>query len=459
MSKSNKTQAILSGKAYPVLITFALPIICGNIFQQLYNVVDAIVVGRYIGDLPLAGVSAASPIMDVLYGIIVGGTVGVGTLLSQLNGAGNHTRLRKVHETMLLGGSLFILALSVISLLSARWILQVQDTKPAVIEESMKYLTLIFLGLILNYLYNYFASALRSCGDSRTPFIVLLASSVLHAGLDLLFGWVFRWGIRGVAVSTVSCQLLSAVFLFVYIQKKFPLLAVGRKPRIERSEIRPIAAFAFAGALQQIVVQLGRLLIQGMLSEMPLTGLNFTGENAKTNMVTGYNMGMRVENFLISITSGISAAGSVCIAQNFGNRNIPRVRRFFLLTMMTSLIYACFIFALCSLFPVQLIGIFSRNAQVLEAGALYTGTMAAIYFLPCFNEILQSFFRGLGRLKTCAFFSAFQVVIRVVLSALLIPHYGIKGICYAVGIGWLLMALFEGPFALYTYRHLEQSKG
>ena len=107
---------------------------------------------------------------------------------------------------MLLGGSLFILALSVISLLSARWILQVQDTKPAVIEESMKYLTLIFLGLILNYLYNYFASALRSCGDSRTPFIVLLASSVLHAGLDLLFGWVFRWGIRGVAVSNVISQ-------------------------------------------------------------------------------------------------------------------------------------------------------------------------------------------------------------------------------------------------------------
>ncbi len=207
---------ILSGRVMPTLLTFAFPIICGNIFQQLYNIVDAMVVGKYIGDLPLDGISAAAPIMDVLYGIITGGTVGISALLAQLIGAGNTERFRKVHVTALLAGSVFIVILGGISLAASPAILSAQKTAPDVQAHSVAYLTVICLGLILNYIYSYYAASLRACGDSSTPFWVLSASSVLHAGLDILFAGVFGWGIIGVAVSTVSCQGFSSLFLFLF---------------------------------------------------------------------------------------------------------------------------------------------------------------------------------------------------------------------------------------------------
>ncbi len=455
MKTENKTQAILTGSPFPVLLSFALPIICGNIFQQLYNVVDAIVVGKYLGDLPLAGISAASPIMDVLYGIITGSTVGVGALLGRLNGAGDHERLRRIHATTLLAGGAVVIFLSLAGLLGGRAILTAQNTEPQVIEESMKYLTVIFLGLILNFGYCYYASALRSCGNSRTPFIVLLASSTLHAGLDILFAGVLKMGIRGVAISTVSCQLLSTLVLFFYAQKNFPVFSLNRESRADRREIRPIAGYAFSGALQQIVVQLGRLLIQGMLSEMPLTGLSFSGSSARTHMVTGYNMGVRTETFLFCITQGVSAGASVCIAQNFGNKRIDRVGRYLRCGILTALAYGLLMALSCRLFAPQLISIFSGNAEVIQAGALYAGTMSFFYLFSTLNEMLQAFFRGLGKLKICLLASSLQVLVRVVLSALLIPRFGIRGICYAVAIGWILMAVTEGPFAIYTMKHLK----
>ena len=258
--------------------------------------------------------------------------------------------------------------------------------------------------------------------------------------------------------STVSCQLFSSLFLFFYAQRHSAVLVVSRHSAADRTELKNIGSYAFSGALQQIVIQLGRLLIQGMLSEMPLTGLNFAGEGAKTNMVTGYNMGMRTENFLINIMQGLSGAFAVCTAQNLGAGNIKRVKRFFGLTLATSLSYGVLIAMLCHFFAPQLIGIFSKNPQVIQAGALYTGTMAFVYLLPCLNDILQSFFRGIGKLGLCAAFSMGQVVLRVLLSALFIPRFGILGICYAVMIGWIVMALVEGPTALFTLKRLSALK-
>ena len=215
MIRAKSEKNILHGDPLPTLLTFAVPIICGNIFQQMYNIVDAMVVGAYLGDLPLGGISAASPIMDVLYGIVTGGTVGISALLAQLYGAGKPDRLKRVHVTALTAGAAFIFLLGLIALAASPAILKAQKTDPQIIEQSMQYLTIICLGMLLNFLYCYYAAALRACGNSATPFLVLLFSSVLHAGLDVLLVGVLKLEIIGVAVSTVFCQLLSAVILFL----------------------------------------------------------------------------------------------------------------------------------------------------------------------------------------------------------------------------------------------------
>jgi len=450
-----KKTGILDGRVMPTLLSFAFPIICGNIFQQLYNIVDAMVVGAYLGDLPLGGISAAAPIMDVLYGIITGGTVGVSALLAQLFGAGKHSRMKRVHVTALYFGTAFTLLRGIISLIAAPLILRAQHTAESVLSQSMQYLTIICLGLVLNFVYSYYAASLRACGNSAIPFWVLLSSSILHAGLDVLLVGVFQLGIIGVAFSTVFCQGLSGVFLFLYCQKRFSELAVAREDRPDRKEIGPVAGFAWAGALQQIVVQVGRLLVQGMVSNLPTDGVPAAEQAAfRSNSVTGYNMGMRVENFLFSIIQGVSGASVVVISQNFGHGNGKRATRFYQNGLLIALCYGIVLFAVCRTFPRWLIGLFSSNEQVLAAGTRYISLMAFFYLFACFGEIIQSLYRGIGKLRVCALSSGLQVLLRVILSALLIPRMGIPGISYAVAAGWILMVLIEGGFSLRRCRLL-----
>ena len=314
-ASSNKQEAILYGKQLPTLLMFAVPIICGNLFQQLYNIVDAIVVGRYLGTLPLSGISAASPIMDLVYGLIVGACTGVGVLISQLCGAGEWDKLKKVHATALTGGAFLTLILTLIVFLSSRPILVSEQTDPETITEAMTYLSVVAGGLIFNFLYVYYATILRSYGNSRFPFIVLAVSSILHAVLDIILIRVLHFGVAGVAASTVSCQVLSAVALMLYTHKNCPPLSLGK------SELKPvrgmggvILSYAWATAMQSTVVYAGRLLIQGMLTPL--------GQDT----VTGYNMGMRLEVLFQAVSQGISAGMVVCMAQNFGHRNAERVR-------------------------------------------------------------------------------------------------------------------------------------
>lgn len=435
--RQNRSEALLTGNPMPTLLTFAIPIILGNVFQQLYNVVDAATVGKFLGDLPLAGISVASPMMDILYALIIGGSVGIGVLVGQLCGAGDWERLRRVHATALLGGAGLTLALSLLGVLSARPILLAQGSDAQTVAQAVRYLGVILGGMIFCFLYNYYAAVLRSYGDSRTPFVVLLVSSTLHALLDVLLCGVWNLGIRGVACSTVFCQLFSGLLLIAHTYRRCPELALRRAElRFDAKEARVILSFAWAAALQQAVVMIGRFLVQGML-----TGLGDA-------TVTGYNMGMRVEQFVYCFPQGVSAAMVVGIAQNLGHGSRGRVRRFYRCGVIAEIVLAAVICLVCALFAPRLIGLFSDNAEVIAAGAAYTGTMAFFYWSSYLAEITQSFFRGIGRLRLTMIASGSQVLLRVILSYFLVPLWGVYGICAAVAAGWILLAVIEGSYSL-----------
>lgn len=444
--KDNKSEALLTGPPLPTLLKFAFPIILGNIFQQLYNIVDAIVVGRFLGDLPLAGISIATPVMDILYALILGATIGVGVLVGQLCGAMEWEKLKTAHATALLGGSAITVGLTVLGLLFSKKILLAQGNSEEACAQAMAYLTVILVGLIFCYLYNYYASVLRSYGDSRTPFVVLLVSSTLHALLDVLLCGVLDMGIRGVAYSTVFCQLFSSVWLIVYTYRHYPHLSLGRAElRADAHMGKTLLGYAWAAALQQAVVCVGRLLVQGTLTDL--------GEK----VVTGYNMGIRAEQFLFCFSQGIAAAMVVCLSQNLGHGDRARAQRFYYVTLGAELIAVVLLGAACALFPRQIIGVFSTDASVIAAGAQYTGMMAFFYIFSFFGETIQSFFRGLGRLRLTMIASLLQVIIRVILSYLLVPRWGITGICVSVATGWVLLNLIEGAYSLKKAKQLTKT--
>lgn len=425
----------------PTLLTFAAPIILGNVFQQLYNIVDAIVVGKFLGDLPLAGISVASPVMDILYALIIGGSIGIGVLVGQLCGAGDWERLRRVHATALLGGTGLTLALSLIGVLLAGPVLLAQGSDAQTVAQATAYLGIILGGMAFCFFYNYYAAVLRSYGDSRTPFIVLLVSSTLHALLDVLLCGALHLGIRGVACSTVFCQLFSSVWMILYTYRRCPELKLRRDElRFDAKEAGTILSFAWAAALQQAVVMIGRFLVQGMLTDL--------GDST----VTGYNMGMRIEQFAYCFPQGVSAAMVVGIAQNLGHGNRGRVRRFYRAGAAAEAALWVVICLVCALCAPRLIGIFSDNPEVIAAGASYTGTMAFFYLASYLGEIIQSFFRGIGRLRLTMIASGSQVLLRVILSYFFVPLWGVYGICAAVATGWILLVLVEGTYSLHKIK-------
>ncbi|MBQ7535666.1 MAG: MATE family efflux transporter [Stomatobaculum sp.] len=455
---NNRTRKLLTDQPLPSLLWFALPIICGNIFQQLYNIVDAVVVGNYLGSLSLAGISVASPLMDVLYALVLGGCLGISVLTGQAFGAGDSEKLRRTHTTALLGGAAATLLLSAAGLAFSFSVLTAQGVSEETCAEAMRYLSIILLGLIFSFLYNYLAALLRSCGDSRSPFVVLLCSSTLHALLDVLLVGKLGLGIRGVACSTVFSQCFSSMWLFLILYRRAAAvetfedsspadremqkaLAVPLSAfRFEAAIGRSILAFSWAAALQQAVVCIGRLLVQGML-----TGLG-------NEVLSGYNMGMRTEQFLFCFSQGISASMVVAISQNLGAGNIDRVRRFYKSAILSGLCLAVLLGGTCVLIPEKLIGIFSKDPAIIAAGVTYIGTMGFVYPFAFSFEMIQAFFRGLGKLRFTMAASITQIVLRVPLSAILIPRWQIRGICAAVITGWVMLTLLEGSYSLYTIR-------
>ena len=326
-------------------------------------------------------------------------------------------------------------------------LLRAQGTEEAVCREAAVYLQLVFAGLICCFLYNYYASMLRSCGNSRTPFVILLVSSTLHALLDVLFVGVLAWGIRGVACSTVLCQAFSAAWCILYAERRCPPLTLKRSElRFERRMGGMVLSYAWAAALQQAVVCIGRLLVQGMLTPLG------------TNTVTGYNMSLRIEQFLFCFSQGVSAAMVVCLSQNLGHGDQVRVRRFYRVSVCVEAALIAVLGTVCFLFPSQIVGLFSDNGEVIAAGARYTGTMAYLYLFAYMGEVIQGFFRGLGRLRLTMVASLLQVVLRVVLSYFLIPVWGMYGICVAVASGWVLLVLIEGSYSVRTARALTMEK-
>ena len=184
------------------------------------------------------------------------------------------------------------------------------------------------------------------------------------------------------------------------------------------------------------MVCIGRLLVQGMLTPLG------------TSTVTGYNMSLRTEQFLFCFSQGISAAMVVCLSQNLGHGDRPRARRFFRISVLVELALIALLGTVCFLFPAQIVGLFSDNADVIAAGAQYTGAMAYLYVFAYLGEVIQGFFRGLGRLRLTMVASLLQVLLRVVLSYLLIPVWGMYGICAAVVSGWVLLVGIEGAYAV-----------
>ena len=425
------------------LISYAVPLILGNLFQLTYNAMDSIIVGRFAGKNSLAAVGTANPIMNIVLFFIIGLCMGASVLMSEFYGAGDQRRLKREVSTTLVAGIVFTIGLSILFIFLARPILVLINTPAEVIGEAQAYLRIIFAGLIFTFLYNVYASALRSVGDSVTPVRCLIVAAVLNGVLDYVMVAVFHTGAAGAAAATVMAQACSAVMCMIYVYRRVDLLRVSRKEmHVDRGLLSRTIHYSWASAMQQAVLYMGKV------------GVQMTVNPLGVDAMATFNAVNRVDDFAYTPQQSIGQGITVFIAQNRGAGNETRVRQGLKEGLALEVAYGIAIGAvifLCARFLMTLF-VQEEEVQIISMGSHYLTTIAFCYILPAVTNGIQGFFRGLGRMEVTLGATATQMIFRVLFSWYLAPRYGIPGIAYACLGGWLMMLVFEVPILVKQLR-------
>lgn len=433
------------GAITPQIIHFILPLIIGNFFVLTYNAADSVIVGRFVGAHALAALGAASPVMNIMLFLIIGICLGMSVLMGNFFGKGDFVNLKKVISTSLITGGLFTLIIVVFGFFFSHSILSLMNTPTEIIDDATSYLQIIFVGLIFTFIYNIYASTLRSMGNSKVSLYFLAASAVLNVVLDLLFVVVWKQGIQGAALATVIAEAAAALFCVFYVRIKIPFLRFAVNEFVfDRDLLRVIVGYSFVTATQQITLHLGKLLVQGAVNPLGVFAI------ATFNAVT------RVDDFVMIVQQNISHGITGFLAQNKGKGNYSRIRKGFLVGVKLEVIYSLIMMVIVFVFAKEIMILFmgSGVSEVVEAGVQYLQLMAFLYLLPGITNIFQGYFRGLGKMKITLNATFVQIVVRVLAAYLIASYFGVKGFALACLIGWIFMLGYQLPVFSKTWKKL-----
>jgi putative MATE family efflux protein len=434
---SNKNVVDMTrGAITPQIIHFTLPLIIGNFFVLTYNAADSVIVGRFIGANALAALGVASPVMNIMLFLIVGICLGMSVLMGNFFGKGDLLNLKKVISTSLITGGIFTLVIVILGFFFSHSLLFLMNTPVEIIDDATSYLQIIFVGLIFTFIYNIYASTLRSMGNSKVSLYFLGASAVLNVLLDLLFVAVWKKGIEGAALATVIAEAAAAIFCILYVRMKIPFLRFKQNEFVfDLDLLRIIVGYSFVAAMQQITLHLGKLLVQGAVNPLGVFAI------AAFNAVT------RVDDFVMIVQQNIGHGITGFLAQNKGKGNFIRIRRGFLVGVKLEVIYSLIMMVIIFVFAEEIMVLFmgSGESQVVEAGVQYLKVMAFLYLLPGLTNIIQGYFRGLGKMKTTLNATFVQIVVRVIAAYLIAAYFGVKGFALACLLGWICMLGYQLP--------------
>lgn len=426
---TEKNNDMLTGHPGRSLLFFALPMILGNLFQQFYNIVDSVVVGKFVSEEALASVGASYAITNVFIAVAIGGGVGSAVIISQFLGAGRAGKMKTAVSTTLINFLIISMLLGTVGLIGNDWILRLLKVPENVFRDAAAYLRIYFLGLPFLFMYNVQASVFNSLGDSRTPLYLLIFSSLLNIFLDLVFVIQFGLGVKGVAFATLIAQGISAVISFVLLLRK-----VKKYPH-ERSEfhfydgkmLRSMTRVAIPSILQQSIVHMGILLVQSVVNTFG------------SAVMAGYSAGTRIESLAIVPMTAVGNAMSTFTAQNMGAGNVKRVKEGY---RFCYIILGCFAVLLCGsiqLFGHSFVSAFldaDASRAAFETGISYTDFISFFFIFIGLKMTTDGLLRGAGDVTAFTVADLANLSIRVFVANYFAPRYGVQFVWYAVPIGW-----------------------
>ncbi len=427
----NHTKDMTKGSPTKLLLMFTLPMLLGNLFQQFYNMADTVIVGQYAGPNALGAVGATGAISFFIFALTFGMSSGIGVVVSQLFGAGEHDKLKKAVSTSMFIMTVCAVVTGCIGILAARPIMTMLGTPALMIDDSVLYLQVTCGGLLSVALYNGVSSILRALGDSKTPLIFLSIACAINVALDLIFVIVWNMDVLGVAVATVIAQTVAGVGCFIYAIKKVPVFNIPLNEwTIDRHILRRCISLGVPVAVQNAMISVSCIVLQSVV--------NSFGET----IVSAFTAVSRFEQLVHQPFTSLGAAIATFTGQNIGAGNVERVKKGFWSATMISTI-----FSLCMI-PVGWMGgelimrMFTENPDVIMEGARGIRITSLFYAPLGMIYVTRNILIAAGDMKFAFASGMVEVGGRVGFSKPLtyIPAIGMLSIWYTSGLTWLITA-------------------
>lgn len=443
---------LTQGPVMKTMLRFAVPMILGDLLQQCYNIADTLIVGQFLGADALAAVGSAFSLMTFLTSILLGLAMGSGTVFSIRFGQHDTQGLKEgiLASFVLLG--LVTLLLNLLIFLGIDWIIWALRTPASLVGLMRDYLIVIFAGMIGIFLYNFFASLLRSLGNSVVPLVFLAISACLNIVLDLWFVAGLNRGVAGAAEATVLSQYVSGIGIAIYTKVKFPALLKPEKTvRLRLHRIREITSFSALTCLQQSIMNLGILAVQGLVNSFG------------TTVMAAFAAAVKIDAFAYLPVQDFGNAFSIFVAQNFGAQRTDRIRQGIRVAVLTSLSFGLLLSVCVFVFAEPLMSLFLDTSEqaVIAEGVRYLHIEGAFYYLIGALFLLYGLYRALGRPGMSVVLTVVSLGVRVVLAYALsaIPAIGVVGIWWSVPIGWVLADVLGVVYFLVHRKKLLASPG
>ncbi len=426
--KQDLTTGHITGK----LLKFAFPMMAGNLLQQLYNVADTLIVGRFLGADALAAVGSAYTLMVFLTtSILLGLCMGSGAAFSIQFGRRDDERLKQsIFISFLLIAAVTVL-LNIAAFCGLGWIIRSLRAPKQAAALMRDYLWVVFWGIAASFLYNFFAALLRSVGNSAVPLIFLGISAALNIALDLIFVLVFHWGVKGAAAATVLAQYVSGIGITGYVLLVLPQLRVSRRHmRWDAGIVKEITGLSLLTCIQQSVMNLGILMVQGLVNSFG------------TVIMAAFAAAVKIDSLAYLPAQDFGNAFSTFIAQNYGAQKTDRIRKGIKSAMVCSFIFCTAASTVVCIFARPLMEVFIQpeETQIVAAGVHYLRIEASFYCGIGLLFLLYGFYRAVGRPGMSVALTVISLGTRVALAYTLsqIPSVGVTGIWISVPIGWVL---------------------
>ena len=429
-----KQTTLTTGNITGSLLRFAFPMMVGNLLQQLYNIVDTLIVGQFLGKEALAAVGSSYSLMTFLTSILLGLCMGSGVCFSICFGKREYDRMKSgiFMSFVMIGGAALLLSAAVFAGMDL--ILKALQVPGDVYGLMRDYLWVIFWGIAATFLYNFFASLLRAVGNSVVPLLFLGIAALSNIGLDLLFIICFHRGVRGAAEATVLSQYGAGVGIMVYTMIQFPQLRLKRENLKWQPEIlKEIFQLSFLTCIQQSVMNFGILMIQGLVNSFGAV------------VMAAFSVAVKIDTFAYMPVQDFGNAFSTFVAQNYGAGKTERIREGIRSAVKTAFFFGASVSALVFVFARQLMLIFvnPRETEIIREGVEYLRIEGSFYYLIGFLFLCYGYYRAVKRPGMSLVLTVISLGTRVALAYILsaVPWIGVTGIWASVPIGWLLADL------------------